>query len=228
MKKMLLAGIVAVAAGVAGQAMAEPGYGPGPGSSGYYPAPPTRYMGPRYGQRQAPADATDENPGPGALLRSGVDKLLAFVSQSPMPDRLKIAAFLEEEISPFFDFTYMARVAAGPAMRDMTEEQQQRLSGRLKEMFLGALAERLSDYDQQQVIYLPPRGTRGKVVTLSVAIQQAGPYPAQLDFRLHRTAEGWKVFDVAANGSSALAYYRDYFRRAMMPKPSGPYGGMYN
>jgi phospholipid transport system substrate-binding protein len=48
-----------------------------------------------------------------------------------------------------------------------------------------------------------------------VAILQASGYPANLDFRFYRGKTGWKVFDVAANGSSALTYYRQYFARKM-------------
>ena len=50
----------------------------------------------------------------------------------------------------------------------------------------------------------------------------AGGYPAELDFRLYRGTDGWKVFDVVANGSSALVYYRDYFRNSM--RRGGPGG----
>ena len=220
MKKILLAGLAATTVW-AGCATANPGYGYGPGPGGYYAPPPA------YPHRVAPESETA-----GAVLRRGMDALLAFLEQTPEFDRLKIAAFLEEEIAPFFDFAYMAQVAAGPVIRDMDEEQRLKLEGKLKELFLTALAERLGAYDQQQVVYLPPRRAQGKNVTLSIAIQGAGPYPAKIDFRLHRTGGEWKVYDVAANGSSALAYYRDYFRRATMPRPpmgggSGPYGGMY-
>lgn len=222
MKKILLAG-VAAAAVWAGCAVANPGYGYGPGPGGYY-TPPAPY------QHRGAEPAAES---PGTVLRRGMDALLAFLEQTPEFDRLKIAAFLESEISPFFDFAYMAQVAAGPMIRDMDEEQRLKLEGKLKELFLTALAERLGSYDQQRVVYLPPRRTRGKIVTLSIAIEGAGPYPAQIDFRLHQTGGEWKVFDVSANGSSALAYYRDYFRRASMPRPPmgsagpGPYGGMY-
>ena len=222
MKKILFAAGVATAAIWAGSAMANPGYGPGPGAGRYYAPPPMPYQ-----RGAAPAKPAES---PGAVLRRGVDSLMAFLEQTPASDRLKIAAFLEEQIAPFFDFVYMAQVAAGPLYQDMDEAQQTKLEGKMKEMFLTALAERLGQYDDQKVAFLPPRRSRGKVVTLSIAIQGGGPYPAQLDFRLHETGGEWKVFDVAANGSSALAYYRNYFRRATQaagPMGAPPYGGRY-
>jgi len=228
MKKTLLAGVL-IAAGL-GVAVAQPyaPYGPGPGMGGYGPGNVAPSYG-SYGYGMPPRIARQaENPG--ATLKKGVESLLAFLDQSPRPDLLKTAAFLEQEIAPYFDFTYMANAAAGPMIKRMDEAQVQRLEGKLKEMFLGALAERLSDYEKQQVVFLPQRRGRGggNDVTLSVGIQNPAGYPAQLDFRMHRTNDGWKVIDVAANGSSALAYYRNYFRQVMSAQRApAPYGGMY-
>lgn len=217
MKRVLLAGLIA-AASAGTSVLAQPHYGP---ARGYAPgsAPGLPYGA--YGQG-APATAPAAQPNPAALLKDGMEKMLAFLGRTPRPSAPQIVAFLDSEVAPFFDFAYMARSAAGPIYQNMDEGQRARLEARLKEEFLGTLAARLADYDQQQVRYLPPRRVRGDRVTLSVAIDNAGPYPAQIDFRLQRGADGWKVIDVAANGSSALAYYRNYFRQAMARGPAGP------
>ena len=218
MKKVVLAGLVA-AMSVSASLSAQPGYSYGPG---YHPGSAPRASYTPYGYR-APAARVAEQQDPARLLRDGMEKMLAFLRQSPPPDKLQIAGFLDKEIAPFFDFEYMARSAAGPLARDMSADQRKRLEGKLKEEFLGTLASRLSDYDKQQVAYLPARQARGgDRVTLSVAVRDAGPYPAKIDFRMRRSGDSWKVVDVAANGSSALAYYRDYFRRAVARGPAGP------
>ncbi|MCB1882186.1 MAG: ABC transporter substrate-binding protein, partial [Gammaproteobacteria bacterium] len=49
-------------------------------------------------------------------------------------------------------------------------------------------------------------------------------YPARLDFRFYLAEDGWKVFDVAANGSSAVMHYRQQFRQ-MMRERMMPYRG---
>jgi phospholipid transport system substrate-binding protein len=119
----------------------------------------------------------------------------------------------------------MARMAAGGMYRQMDDEQRQKLEGKLREMFLAAMAQKLSAYEKQEIEFLPPRrgGQRGDEVTLPVAVRGAQGYPAELDFRLYRSNDGWKVFDVVANGSSAIVYYRDYFRNAM--RRGGPGAG---
>jgi phospholipid transport system substrate-binding protein len=76
----------------------------------------------------------------------------------------------------------------------------------------------------------------GRTGTASIAVLNPSAYPARIDFRFYRGAEGWKVYDVAANGQSAVAYYRREFRQMMRGGPFGgprgygyrpPMGGMY-
>jgi phospholipid transport system substrate-binding protein len=205
---------------LAGAVQAQP-YGPGPAYGYGYGAPPAEARPYYYGM---PAPAAAEEQSPALLLRDGMNKLIGYLKQDPRPANDQVAKFLSDEIAPYFDFAYMARWAAGGMYRHMGEEQRDKLQGKLRDMFLAAMAERLAAYNSQEVVFLPPRGSqRGEEVTLPVAIRNAQGYPAELDFRFYRAKDGWKVFDVVANGSSALAYYRDYFRTTLRG-PQGPMG----
>ncbi|MEW8692867.1 MAG: ABC transporter substrate-binding protein [Candidatus Thiodiazotropha endolucinida] len=146
--------------------------------------------------------------GPDALLREGMTKLLRFLRTSDSPKPQQISAFLEREVAPYFDFAYMATWAAGPMNRHMNDQQRQALAQKIKEMLLGTLSKRLSSYDNQDVRFFRPRRVADNEVKVRVGILQAGGYPASLDFRFYRSDAGWKVFDVSANGNSALAFYR--------------------
>jgi len=147
--------------------------------------------------------------GPGAELRAGMDKLMAFFKSKKPASTVEIMAFLETEIAPSFDFDYMARMAAGPMARHMNSLQQEQLSAKIKTDFLGALVERLSDYSGQSVKYLTPRHSRGgNRASASVAIMNPGGYPSRLEFRFYRSNTGWKVYDVSANGQSAVLHFR--------------------
>ena len=94
---------------------------------------------------------------------------------------------------------------------------------RLKAQFLTALTERLSGYEGQQVRFLPMRRNRdGRTAEAGIAVLNPGRYPARIDFRFYRARQGWKVYDVSANGQSAVAHYRREFRRMM--RRGGPRG----
>jgi phospholipid transport system substrate-binding protein len=164
--------------------------------------------------RGTPATVQQEA-GPDMILRKGVTKLLKFMRQSEQPNPKKIATFLETEIAPYFDFAYMADWAAGPMKRYLTEQQKAELGQQVKELLLGTLAKRLGSYNNQDVRFYRPRSAGRNEVKVRVGILQAGGYPANIDFRFYRSESGWKVFDVAANGNSALAYYRQHFMNQM-------------
>ena len=171
---------------------------------------------PHYGYAQPPMRAPQmEQPGPDQVLREGMGKLLKFMRQSERPNPQAIAAFLQHEISPYFDFEYMSTWVAGPMNRRMSPAQRVELAGSIEQLLLSTLAERLTSFQNQDVRFYPPRRAGENEVKVRVAILQASGYPATLDFRFYRGESGWKVFDVAANGSSALTYYRQYFSRQM-------------
>jgi phospholipid transport system substrate-binding protein len=179
------------------------------------------YAMPKYGYGQPypePVTSMQQEAGPGTLLREGMTKLLKFVRRSKPRDPQQVAAFLESEIAPYFDFDYMGDWAAGSMKRHMTDQQIHELGLRVKEMLLGTLARRLGDYNNQDVRFYRPRSSGRNEVKVRVGILQAGGYPTNIDFRFYRSESGWKVFDVAANGNSALAYYRQYFMNQMRPQ----------
>jgi hypothetical protein len=41
---------------------------------------------------------------------------------------------------------------------------------------------------------------------------------------MYRAEDGWKVYDVMANGRSAVAYYRQQTKRSPAPGRPTPYG----
>ena len=168
-------------------------------------------------QRPAIADA-------GSVVRSGIEQLLEFLNQKPRPSEMKVAAFLAEKITGSFDFDYMARSAVGPAFGRMNTEQRIALVQRIEQDFLETLANRLASFENQRVRYFRPRHSRGNRTSVTVGIANPGSYPTRLDFRLYRGKDGWRVYDVAANGNSAVNYYRQKLSRTWR-RPAPPYPG---
>ena len=200
---------LAVLLGIVGAAQAQPMYGPGPGA---HPGP---------GAYSMPSRA---NPGAEAskTLREGMDKMLAFLGQDEKPNKLQVAAFLDGTIAPYFDFDYMAKWVAGPGYAAMNKEQSEALAASLEARFLSTLASRLAKYKGQQVrFFRPRRGPRG-AVSIPVGVLRPGGYPSKLEFRMYRSADGWKVYDVMANGRSAVAHYRQQSKRSSRPGRPAP------
>ena len=224
MKRLWLAAIT-LAAAAAAHAQTNPYPYPGPGVG---PG-----VAPRMGPGMAPGVGPGMRPGmyPGApgpampdfaaaapdqILRSGVDRLEGFLARgSATPEETR--AFLEKEISPFFDFGYMARWAGGSLYAQMDDTQKDQFASKLEGLFFSALARNLGAYTEPQptVEIFPPRAKGyGREVTVTARVTpqgRAGAYPVRLEFRFYPSRDGWKIFDVTANGTSAVAYYRSYF-----------------
>ncbi|MDJ0739804.1 MAG: ABC transporter substrate-binding protein [Gammaproteobacteria bacterium] len=224
----LLAGVL-----LSGSALAIPHYGPGVGPGvgpGMAPG-----MGP--GPHMRGPMVSPQLAAPAAALRDGMDRLLAFLGSEEQASPDALAAFLNSEIAPFFDFDYMAKTAGGRLFERLDDAQQQAVVDSIRQSFLGKMADKLGSYDQQQVRFMPPRGgNNARTAQVSVAILNPGSYPARLDFRLYRNGEDWLVYDVAANGQSAIVHYRNQLmrdvrqqrmqqmRRMQQRRPMGPGG----
>ncbi len=167
-------------------------------------------------QLTVPAGTEQQETEPAMLLDQGMSKMLAFLNQEQRPDKDALMAFLDKDIVPFFDFAYMAKSAAGPIYRHMDDEQRGRMADNIQQQFLAAMTARLAGYESQQVRVVSQRyGRRGNTAKVSVSVLQSRGYPARLDFRFYRAKTGWKVFDVSANGQSAVVHYRRQFRQTM-------------
>ena len=153
---------------------------------------------------------------PALVLRAGVDRLLAFLNAETRPSAEALAAFLDSQIAPYFDFDYMAKSAGGRLYENLDAPRRQVMAEDIERTFLTKMAQKLEGYDDQQVRFLPPRaGNDGRTALVSVAILNPGTYPARLDFRLYRQRGQWRVYDVAANGQSAIVHYRRQLMRDM-------------
>ena len=149
---------------------------------------------------------------PGSMLRDGLDKLISFLGQGPGQDPQRLFAFVQYEIAPYFDFSYMAQWVAGPLSRNMTPPQASAMVDRLRSMFLQAMVRELADYSNSRIQYLRPRGNPASgEVTMGIRAYPNQGYPTRLDFRMYQSEQGWKVFDVVVNGQSVVAHYRAYF-----------------
>ena len=176
------------------QLFAQSGYGQGDGlyEPGYTPVPTT----------------------PDQIVRSGMDRLTGFLmgAQDPSPEAIR--TFLDREIAPFFDFTYMARWAAGPMYRRLNATQHARMTVLLKGLFLSALAKNLGTYARPlpRVDVYPARAAaNGSQATVHTRVTGANGMFSGMNFRFYWNEQGWRIFDVSANGASAVAYYRSYF-----------------
>lgn len=120
---------------------------------------------------------------------------------------------VNEFVLPYANITKTTRLAAGRYWRDATPEQQKELvkafTGTLIRTYSGAL----SKVDQStKLALLPFRGDpkADDVVVRSTLSQRNGP-AVGVDYRLEKTADGWKIYDLNVEGIWLIQNYRNQF-----------------
>ncbi len=150
---------------------------------------------------------------PDQLIRQAVNRLTGFLIGVKEASPQAVQEFVALELAEYFDFAYMAQWAAGPYYRKLDDLQKAALTAKMKDMFLGALARNLGSLQKPlpEVVVYPARPGRtandATVVTRVVSENMR----TRINFRFYWNNGSWRVFDVAANGASAAAFYRRYF-----------------
>jgi phospholipid transport system substrate-binding protein len=141
------------------------------------------------------------------------------MNREPVPAPSAVARYLDQQIAPLFDFRSMARAAGGRLYETLSPQQRADMEEEIKRMFLTRLTIGLAGYDGQQVRFLRPHiSPDGSEATISMAIMNPGRYPARIDFRLAFHGRDWRIIDLAANGTSAVVYYRNMLLREAMSR----------
>ncbi|VTU19868.1 putative phospholipid-binding protein MlaC precursor [Variovorax sp. PBL-H6] len=169
-----------------------------------------------------PVHAADE--APDALVK----RLSADVLETIRADKSikagdvnKIMALVDAKIMPNVNFQRMTASAVGPAWRQATPEQQQRLQEEFKKLLVRTYAGALDQVSDQTVAVRPFRGSPDdKEVLVRTEVRGSGD-PVQLDYRLEKTpgeAGGWKIYNLNVLGVWLVDTYRSQFAQEINAK----------
>jgi phospholipid transport system substrate-binding protein len=129
-------------------------------------------------------------------------------------DIKRINQIVDEMILPYVNFEKTTRLAAGRNWREATPEQKKALTlafrGTLSRTYSGAFT-RVSD--DTSIKTLPFRGdaNANDVVVKVQVLQRANSQPFALDYRLEKTPQGWKIYDINVENVWLIENYRNQF-----------------
>ncbi|MCP5142666.1 MAG: ABC transporter substrate-binding protein [Chromatiales bacterium] len=190
-----------------------PAYGGGyaPGWGGY--APQARPQPAPQAAPQMVVPSADMSPED--MLRTGVTALQTFLSTGNPNDQQMALGFLREQVANYFDFAYMSRWVAGGAWKRMNAEQRAELENGIKNQFLNTLASGIGGYQDSRVEVGNARQGSSTEVVVPVRATMRGGQSVTMEFRFYKGREGWRIFDVKANGMSAVIHYRREFQKML-------------
>ena len=133
-------------------------------------------------------------------------------------DVAAIMALVDRKLMPNVDFNRMTAAAVGRPWREASPEQQARLKHEFKTLLVRSYAGVLNEARNLTISVRPLRmAAEDSEVTVRTAIH-AGNGPIQLDYRMQKTADGWKIYDLNVLGVWLAQSYRGQFAAEIQSK----------
>ena len=159
------------------------------------------------------AQAVDQST-PDGLIKAVVSEVMASVKSDPEIQKgniPRIVDLVEKKIVPYTDMRRTTEMAMGPNWKKATPEQQTQLIAEFKNLLIRTYSGALSQLRDQTIQFKPLRAAPDdkEVVVKTVVIGRGDPVP--LDYRLEKTANGWKVYDMNIMGVWLVEAYRNQF-----------------
>jgi len=151
---------------------------------------------------------------PDALIKTVSSDVLDTVKSDPSfkaGDINKVIALVDSKVMPYVDFQRMTASAVGRYWRQETPEQQKRLQDEFKLLLVRTYSGALAQVKDQTVSLKPMRASpEDTEVVVRTEVRGKGD-PVQLDYRLEKTPQGWKIYDVNVLGVWLVENYRNSF-----------------
>jgi phospholipid transport system substrate-binding protein len=123
----------------------------------------------------------------------------------------EITKLVNEKILPYTDFTRTTRLVMGRNWNTATPEQQKQIVEQFKMLLIRTYSGALAQVRNQTIQYKPFRASPDDtdVVVRSVVMNNGSP--VELDYRLYKTPQGWRVYDINVLGAWLIQAYQQQF-----------------
>ncbi|KVR05048.1 toluene tolerance protein [Burkholderia ubonensis] len=151
---------------------------------------------------------------PQALIKSATQQVLDEVKQQTIKqgDTNRIMTIVNKDILPYTDFRRTTQLAMGRHWREASQAQQQQVMEQFKMLLIrtysGAIAQLKPD---QQIQYPPFRASPEDTDVVVKTVAMNSGQPVQIDYRLYKTQQGWRVYDLNVLGAWLIQTYQQQF-----------------
>jgi phospholipid transport system substrate-binding protein len=152
---------------------------------------------------------------PDALVKRVSEEILAIAKtdkQVQAGNQERIMEVVRAKILPHINFQRMTQLTAGRYWREATPEQQQALTNEFRTLLVYTYAGAVAQIRNQTLEFKPMRATPDDTeVEVRTAVIQSRGEPIQLNYRLEKGPNGWKIVDVNILGAWLVQTYRNSF-----------------
>lgn len=132
------------------------------------------------------------------------------LTQRPDPER--VLAIVNERVMPVVNFSRMTALSVGRYWNQASPDQKQQLMQAFRELLVLTYSEAVTYAPEATIQVRPGRylPTDDDVIVRTL-LQRPSKEPIPIDYRMQRTASGWKVYDFNVLGLWMVEHYRAQF-----------------
>jgi len=151
---------------------------------------------------------------PQTLIKTATQQVLDEVRTQAIKqgDIGRVTSIVNRDILPYIDFRRTTQLAMGRHWRTASIAQQQQVIEQFKMLLIrtysGAIAQLKPD---QQIQYPPFRAGSDDTDVVVRTVAMNNGQPVQIDYRLYKTAQGWRVYDLNVLGAWLIQTYQQQF-----------------
>ncbi|MGA2549260.1 MAG: ABC transporter substrate-binding protein [Burkholderiaceae bacterium] len=161
---------------------------------------------PAWAQKDSPED----------VVRTAVEGVMSSIKADPAArsgDTQRIARVVEQGFLPHTDFLRTTRMAVGAAWQNASPEQQNAVFEQFQALLVHTYSLELTQISSQDIKF--EYGQPGKATTAGDVIVKTRMKTTsdddEIDYRLAKTAGGWKIYDINILGAWLSSLYRNQF-----------------
>ena len=129
-------------------------------------------------------------------------------------DVARIRALVDAKVMPHVNFQRMTASSVGPQWRSATPDQQKRMLVEFQTLMVNTYSGALTQVKDQAVVVKPLRAGAADSGELVVRTEVRGKGdPLQLDYRVEKAGDGWKIYDVNVGGFWLVDAYKGQFAK---------------
>ena len=167
----------------------------------------------------SPALAADE--APDVLVQRISGEVMSAVKADAAiqkGDVNRIMALVDSKIMPNVNFSRMTASAVGRFWRQATPAQQKQLQDEFKTLLVRTYSGALGEVKDQTVSFKPLRAKPEDTEVVVRSEVRGRGEPIQLDYRLEKTTDGWKIYDLNVLGVWLVETYKTQFAQEINTK----------
>ena len=126
-------------------------------------------------------------------------------------DLRKINALVDQKILPYSDFQKTTRMSMGRNWSKATPAQQALITQEFKTLLVRIYGGALAQVKDQKIQYKPFRAAADDTNVIVRTVVVGKGEPIQLDYRLEKTDNAWRVYDINILGAWLVESYRNQF-----------------